>query len=134
MRDDRLHPVQRRLHVDAHHQIELLVRQLEHRLRDAAAGVVDPDVDVSEPLDRAIAQALHVAAVGDVGGNDERDIIAGAAAARAPGDVVQFGFATRGQNETMTRGPQLEGEGRADAAARAGDDDGPRGCHSARLY
>ena len=117
MRRDRLHAVQRRLHVHGHHQVELLVGELEHRPGDAAAGVVDPDVDVAERLDRAIAQALDVAPPRDVGRHRDR------APAGTAGDLLQLALAPRGQRDPMSRGAELHGERRADAAARAGDDD-----------
>ena len=87
------------------------------RMLGYAAGVVDPDVDVAERLDRAIAQPLHLGPLRDVGRHDDR------AVADASGDLPQLRLAPGGQCETMPGGAELFGERRADAAARAGDDD-----------
>ena len=50
----------------------------------------------------------------------------GTASAPAPdarGDLLQLGLAPRGQRDPVPRGAELLGQRRADAAARAGDDD-----------
>ena len=67
MRQHRLHAVERRLHVDGDHLIELLVSHLFHLARHAAPGVVDPHVDRSELLERFVAQPLDGRARRDVG-------------------------------------------------------------------
>ena len=57
MRQHFLHPVQRRFHVRRDHLVDVAVGELRGHARDAAAGVVDPDVDAPEPLDRRIDEA-----------------------------------------------------------------------------
>ena len=52
VRQHRLDAVERRLHVDPHHLVDVVVGELGRRTGDAAADVVDPDVDVAGPRER----------------------------------------------------------------------------------
>ena len=61
-----LHPVECRLHVVPHGGIELIVGQFRHQLADPASGVVHPDVDVSERINRPVAQPLDLRAAGHI--------------------------------------------------------------------
>src|SRR5438876_9482914 len=60
MRYDCLHSVQRRFDIHSHHLVELTIRELEHRARDPASRVVDPDVDAAECAQRLIAKAIDI--------------------------------------------------------------------------
>jgi hypothetical protein len=108
VRHDRLHSVERGLHVDGHHLVEIVVAQLEHALADAAAGVVDPDIDLPVRLDRLDAQPFDVGAHGDVG-DDRGGLTAGG------GDFLQRVFAAGGEHQLVAFRAELFGEGGADA-------------------
>ena len=95
---------------------------------DAAAGVVDPDVDVAERLDRAIAQLLDVGPPGDVGRDRDR------AVPGAGGGLPQLGLAPGGQRDAMAGGAELRRQRRADAAAGARDHDVLHRAIITRLY
>ena len=70
---------------------------------DAAAGVVDPDVDVAERVDRAIAQALDVGPPGDVGRDHDR------AVAGAGGGLPQLGLAPAASATRWPAAPSCAG-------------------------
>jgi hypothetical protein len=117
MRQHFLHSVERRLHVDLHHQIDVLVGQLCGYPADAAADVVDPDVDVTEPRERGLHDPAHIGAAGHVG-DDRFDV-----GTRAGGHRRQGIGAARHEHERMTGGAQLFGGGRANAGAGPGNHD-----------
>src|SRR5439155_10293130 len=96
-----LHPEQRRFHVHIDHLIEIVRGQVDDFARDAAAGVVDPDVEAAEALDGLATDAFDILAAGDVGddaGDARRtkrlrfasDLIELLLAARDKRDVVSF--------------------------------------------
>jgi hypothetical protein len=60
VREHFLHAVERRLDVDAHHLVNVLVRQLRWRPRDALADVVDPDIDLAETREDELDRAAHL--------------------------------------------------------------------------
>jgi len=113
-----LHAVQRRLQVDGHHLVDLVVRQIEDHLRHAASGVVDPHVDPAEGVDHAIAQRVDLPAPRDIGGDRDR------ARADLVGQPPQLRLAPGREYDTVTARAELTRERRADPAAGAGDDDG----------
>ena len=123
VRHDRLHPVERRFHVDRHHQVELLVGELENRPIDTPAGVVDPDVHVAECLNRAIAQSLDLVPLRGVGRHDHRT------GAQLRRNHLELSLAPRRQHYAVSAGGKLHGELGADPAARAGDHNVFRICH-----
>src|SRR5437763_3330606 len=117
VRHDGLHAVERGLHVDAHHLVEVVVREIEHAAADPAAGVVDPDVDAAEGAERFVAQALDVFAPGDVGDDGER---VGRALSR---HLAQQILAAGRERELVAVAAEAARDGRADPGAGAGDDD-----------
>ena len=119
MRQHGLHPVQRRLHVDRHHLIELVVGHLAHEARDPASRVVDPDIDAAEPVQRRIAKALDLRSRGHVG--DDRQRIR----TEARGQRLQFVLPPGGQHDAISAGDRLCGDRGPDAGAGAGHNDGP---------
>ena len=56
VRNDRLHPIERGLYIHGHHQVELLVGELEDRCIDALSRVVDPHVHRTESGQRLIRE------------------------------------------------------------------------------
>ena len=106
-----LHAVERGLHVDGDHVVDVVVGEVERRARDAAAGVVDPHVEAAERVDRRVAQSLDVGAARDVGLDD----VDGGGAARAGEvrDALQLGGAAGGEDEAVA----LVGEAAGRAAA-----------------
>jgi hypothetical protein len=96
VRQHRLHAVQRRVNVGAHHSIQILVSQLGRIARDALTGVVHPDIDAPELLQRPIHDALHLRANPDVGDLHVRS------SAAARGDILQRGFAARHEHDLMS--------------------------------
>jgi hypothetical protein len=67
------------LHVDAEDAVELLFGHVEHRLIPVRrAGVVDDDVEVAEPVERAADERGHVAVAAHIAGAEERATAGGA--------------------------------------------------------
>src|SRR5690606_31144056 len=97
--------------VDAEH--------LERRERHDA-GVVDEDVDASEPPGGAVDEGLYLIAVGDVGGDGEGLPAVLFDLGRERLDPVS---AAGAEHEAGTLGTEVAGGGLAEPAARAGDDD-----------
>src|SRR5436190_4196828 len=117
VRQHLLHPVERRLHVDLHHLVDVLVRELRRHPRDAAPDVVDPDVDAPVAADRRVDHAAHVGTHGRVRRERER---ARTAALRDRPERVGV---PRDQRDRSALARQELGCCRADACAGAGDDD-----------
>ena len=117
MRQHRLHAVQRRLGVDLHHLVEVVIGQLRDEARDAPPGVVDPDVHVAEARQQGRERALNLLAPGDVRGERKRF------RAAARGDLAQLLLAPREQRHSRTPAGHQLGERRTYPAARTRDDD-----------
>ena len=118
VREHGLDAVEHRLDVDGHHVVDVGVGELGDHARDAAARVVDDHVELTEALERAIAEPLEIGALGDVGGNDER------VRSQRGGARGELGFATGGEHDAAGAAlGDLGGERGADADRRAGDDD-----------
>src|SRR5689334_9369515 len=123
VRNDRLHPIQRRFHVDGHHLVELLVREVENGRVDSAPGVVDPYVDRAEGAKCLVAQTDNVGATSDV--RDYREGITM--------DVRANGFervgTSGGENEPELLAAESPRERGADAAASPRDHGDWMGLH-----
>ena len=99
VRQDGLDAVDDALHVVAPHRVEVVVDEVGDRARDAATGVVDPDVDAPEALDRRPGEALDVAPLRHVGDDRER------AVADRLGDRVELRLAARREDDLRPRAP-----------------------------
>ena len=85
------------------------IGEIEHRARDAAARVVDPDVEATERADRGVAQRFDFGAIGDVGlHGDARGDAGGSASAATV--CSSCGDARRARADVLRR--------RADARSR----------------
>jgi hypothetical protein len=116
-----LHAVERRLHVDGHHLVDVVVGEVEHVAGDAAAGVVDPDVVAAELGDRRRAQGVDVGALRDV--SDDDDGACRAALERLGGNAVERLLSARGEYKVVSVGGEPSGHLGADSRAGARDDD-----------
>ncbi len=74
MGQDLLDAVEHRLYVHANHLVDVFIGELRRLPRDALAGVVDPHVDVAEPLDRGVHHPADVIANRDVGDDGEHAV------------------------------------------------------------
>ena len=117
MRQHRLHAVEHRLDVVAHHGVEVLVADDGQRARDAAAGVVDPRVDVPGLGEGAVAQPLDLRAHRHVGRHGE------GAAADAPDERLQLVRRARRRDDPPAAPRDLGRQRRADPLRRSRDDD-----------
>src|SRR5262249_14246340 len=115
-----LHAVECRLDVHRDHLVDVVVAQIDDRTRNAASGVVDPDVERFELGERGITQRLDVGTTCDVHGYNERT---GSAAPLGFGGYrPQLGFASGRKHETIAIGGESVRQPGTDAATRAGDD------------
>jgi hypothetical protein len=89
----------------------------EGRPHNHSAGIVDPDVDMSEHAQRLIADAIHISAPRHIGGDDVRR------RADLERNTLQPVDGARGKDETIAATSELARDGSADAGARASDDD-----------
>jgi hypothetical protein len=110
IRDDRLDAVQHRADVDRHHLVDVLVGQFQHRPHDAAAGVVDPDVNAAECVERLVADPSDVSAARNVGDDDANRH------SERLSDLRHRVRVARGEHETVAAPRQLARGGGADAA------------------
>lgn len=117
VREHGLHPVERRLHVDAHHGVEVLVRELGDGARDASARVVHEHVDAPEALEGLGDDALEVGALRDVGDDDE------GVRSEPLRDLLEQGPPAGDEDDAGALGDEERREGGSDARARSGDDD-----------
>src|SRR4051812_37647484 len=117
MRRDGLHAVERRLHVDEHHLVEVGVGDVEDGARESTARVVDPDIDVAEVADGGVAQALDFGSLSDVCRDDQRFF------ADLVGDHLERVGTTRGDCDQVPALCDFFRDRGADPAARSGDDD-----------
>ncbi len=72
VRQHLLHTVERRLHVDPHHLVEVIVGQFRRHAGDPLPDVVHPHVNVAEAFDRLLESAAHVGTDRHVGDDRQR--------------------------------------------------------------
>jgi hypothetical protein len=58
----RLHPIERRLDVDIHHVVHVAAGEIKDGARDAAARIVDPNIEAAEFGDRPIGESVDFVA------------------------------------------------------------------------
>src|SRR5207244_9600952 len=104
--------------------VELTIRELEHRARDPASRVVDPDVDAAECAQRLIAKAIDIRSPRYVGANRDNVRL------HFMRDGVERCGSARGEDEIVSFASEVTGECSADSGARSGDDDGLHGAGS----
>jgi hypothetical protein len=109
--------------IEAQHRVEAALRHVEplaHRtgLRAEAAGIVDPDVDAAEFLERQIGEGLDLAKIGDVGLACDS---APAFRLDLPPKRIELHLIARRANDIRPLGGISERDSTPESAARAGD-------------
>jgi hypothetical protein len=103
--------------IGAHHLVDVLVGQLGRHAGDAAAGVVDPDIDLIETCEGVVHDAVNICARRDVRDDDIR------ASMTAVRDGLERRPSSRDEYDRHPSAGDKLGGSRADAAARTRDDD-----------
>src|SRR5499425_2976831 len=98
-------------------RIETIVGQFRHQLADTASGVVHPDVDVPERINRPIAQPLDLRAAGHIRRHRQRPWT------RPRRHLVQLALPASREHHPITACTELRCQRGANPLTRSGDDD-----------
>src|SRR5512147_1517166 len=98
MRNDRQHAVPGRFQIDSDHLVKILLGKLHDASPNPLAGIANPDIDLTEPLERGGLEILNIRPASDIA--DYGDGLA----AGLLGHAAKFRFPSRGQDEFMTLG------------------------------
>ena len=116
-------------HVDAEHQVEALHRRGRRRRQADGAGVVDQDVDAAEARHRLLHRGGHAGLVADVALQRQRLAAGGLDLGRGaewivPGSLGLGSVVLASDHDVGAVARGALGDGQADAAAGAGDEEG----------